>query len=334
MYDSVDIGAYCDSDSKLIVDETFWQIPSSLSVLRAQANGTVAELLPRDPRLRRNVQKTDLKMAISSFEQNLLKDFSAQPQNSPVSLPPSTNSNCIQSEVNNGAFNNVTRFESDLKKLQANYSIYAAANRPHPIAQLPKPPPLTNPNYVPKVICKYYMEGKCSKGSSCTFSHVLQPHKTPEQVRSQNAAVICSFYRLGQCMKGTNCLYSHDLSRVPCKYFHKNNGRCKDGDQCRFSHRIPLDDDERKLLEELLADDAVKKQSQVCNEVKTIGTPEKVKPTKFPVKNNKNKLPFVKKPTNIKRDQQQNTNVKRIKALEAAADAIPYDEYEPLPRSN
>ena len=48
------------------MDESFWQIPSSLSVLRAQANGTVADLLPRDPRLCRNVQKTDLKMEITS----------------------------------------------------------------------------------------------------------------------------------------------------------------------------------------------------------------------------------------------------------------------------
>ena len=93
-------------------------------------------------------------MAISSAEQNLLKDLSAQPQSSPVSLPLSTNFYFIQSEANNCAINNVTGFESDLKKLQANHSIYAAANRP--IAQPQKPPPLTNPNYVPKVIYKYF----------------------------------------------------------------------------------------------------------------------------------------------------------------------------------
>ena len=107
------------------------------------------------------------------------------------------------------------------------------------------------------------MEGKCSKGDACTFSHSLTPNRTPADVRSEHTrllslppqdllrladdqgkglwetltAGVCKF-RMGAsglCSKGDACLYSHDLHLIPCRYWHAW-GRCSSGTNCRFSH--------------------------------------------------------------------------------------------------
>ena len=95
----------------------------------------------------------------------------------------------------------------------------------------------------PKVPCRYWMEGKCSKDSECTFSHALRPNKTPEEAKSEE---VCKFHIAGNCLKGDGCLYSHDLSRVPCKFYHIK-GDCAAGVECRFSH-APINDEARKQL--------------------------------------------------------------------------------------
>lgn len=95
----------------------------------------------------------------------------------------------------------------------------------------------------PKVPCRYWMEGKCSKDSECTFSHALRPNKTPEEAKSEE---VCKFHIAGNCLKGDGCLYSHDLSRVPCKFYHVK-GDCAAGAECRFSH-APINDETRKQL--------------------------------------------------------------------------------------
>lgn len=96
---------------------------------------------------------------------------------------------------------------------------------------------------VPKVPCRYWMEGKCSKGDECTFSHAIKPNKTADEAKSEE---VCRFHIAGNCLKGENCMYSHDLSRVPCKFFHVR-GECGAADSCRFSHS-PLSEDERHRL--------------------------------------------------------------------------------------
>lgn len=105
----------------------------------------------------------------------------------------------------------------------------------------------TSSSSQPKVPCRYWMEGRCSKGDLCTFSHALKPNKTVEEAKSTTE--VCKFHIAGCCLKGDDCLYSHDLSRVPCKFFHVH-GECTAHmatGGCRFSH-APITDVERYSL--------------------------------------------------------------------------------------
>lgn len=100
--------------------------------------------------------------------------------------------------------------------------------------------------FVPRLICRYFMEGICSKGDKCTFSHSVVPNKTPEEARVKEP---CKFFIMGSCMKGEACYYSHDLSTVPCKFFHLK-GECSAvsrGSACRFSH-APIDNETLEKL--------------------------------------------------------------------------------------
>lgn len=99
----------------------------------------------------------------------------------------------------------------------------------------------------PRVPCRYWMEGKCSKGEACTFSHALVPNKTSEEARLEE---VCRFHIAGSCLKGSSCLYSHDLSKVPCKFFHAR-GECSLGSACRFSHDAVSEEVRRMLFAEL-----------------------------------------------------------------------------------
>ena len=100
--------------------------------------------------------------------------------------------------------------------------------------------------FVPRLICRYFMEGICSKGDKCTFSHAVVPNKTPEEAKVKEP---CKFFIAGSCMKGESCYYSHDLSVVPCKFFHLK-GECSanaKGAVCRFSHE-PIDKETLEIL--------------------------------------------------------------------------------------
>lgn len=110
--------------------------------------------------------------------------------------------------------------------------------------------PKTNTPFVPRLICRYFMEGICTKADKCTFSHSAIPNKTPEEARVKDP---CKFFIAGSCMKGESCFFSHDLSVVPCKFFHLK-GECSAaattrGGGCRFSH-APID---KETLEKLKA---------------------------------------------------------------------------------
>ncbi|KAK4471264.1 hypothetical protein MN116_004708 [Schistosoma mekongi] len=86
--------------------------------------------------------------------------------------------------------------------------------------------------------CRYYMDGRCSKGSSCSFLHDFVPAKKHE---------LCKFYAVGMCSKESACSYLH--GEFPCKFFHLTND-CHHGDDCKFSH-APLTDFTRSLLEKI-----------------------------------------------------------------------------------
>lgn len=102
-----------------------------------------------------------------------------------------------------------------------------------------------------RVLCKYWMEGKCTKGSSCTFSHSATPLRTPEDLRSEHSAqqIVCKYFIQGLCVKGDQCLYSHNLSRVPCKWYH-GKGECQAGTMCKFSHDPVSDEIKERLTRE------------------------------------------------------------------------------------
>ncbi|XP_041090478.1 zinc finger CCCH domain-containing protein 4-like [Polyodon spathula] len=94
-----------------------------------------------------------------------------------------------------------------------------------------------------KAICKYYIEGRCTWGEHCNFSHDIELPKKKE---------LCKFYITGFCARAENCPYMH--GDFPCKLFH-TTGSCVNGDECMFSHE-DLSEDTQDLLNKMLAEDA------------------------------------------------------------------------------
>lgn len=246
---------------RIAVQQGFWDAPPP--ILLSKSSSSVSTDLPKDPRKRKS--PTQLSPALS--KENINNNYT------------NNNSSNSNMDVAFGPPYYVLSFSQDdyHKRVQESLALLKQSLYAAPavlVAHSPFPEPSSNNNfiindhsnqkkkknkqqqqqqhvYVPKVVCKYWMEGKCSKGSLCTFSHALSPTVSPDQARSGQP---CTFHRLGQCMKGAKCLFSHDLSRWPCKYFHLN-GRCKDGDGCRFGHALPLDDEGRRLLDEMERED-------------------------------------------------------------------------------
>lgn len=87
-----------------------------------------------------------------------------------------------------------------------------------------------------KVICKYFVEGRCTWGDHCNFSHDIELPKKRE---------LCKFYITGFCARAENCPYMH--GDFPCKLYH-TTGNCINGDDCMFSHD-PLTEETRELLD-------------------------------------------------------------------------------------
>jgi hypothetical protein len=66
-------------------------------------------------------------------------------------------------------------------------------------------------------ICKFYLVGKCNKGSFCPFSHVKTKKKDFDEKKFLNEK------------------YLPILSNIPCKYF-QDNGDCPFGQHCYYFH--------------------------------------------------------------------------------------------------
>ncbi|XP_029646222.1 zinc finger CCCH domain-containing protein 4 isoform X2 [Octopus sinensis] len=90
----------------------------------------------------------------------------------------------------------------------------------------------------PHSVCKFFMEGKCSKAEDCPYSHDFIPPKKSE---------ICKFYLNSICTK-EGCLFMH--GEYPCKYFH-TGAQCYQGENCKFSHE-PLNEETKILLQKAL----------------------------------------------------------------------------------
>ncbi|KAJ3591226.1 hypothetical protein NHX12_009172 [Muraenolepis orangiensis] len=80
-----------------------------------------------------------------------------------------------------------------------------------------------HPDKKGKAICKYYIEGRCTWGDHCNFSHDIELPKKKE---------LCKFYITGFCARAE----------------HWN---CVNGEDCMFSHDA-LNDDTQDLLDKML----------------------------------------------------------------------------------
>eukprot|EP00927_Polykrikos_kofoidii_P038521 TRINITY_DN3290_c0_g1_i1.p1 TRINITY_DN3290_c0_g1~~TRINITY_DN3290_c0_g1_i1.p1 ORF type:complete len:602 (-),score=88.33 TRINITY_DN3290_c0_g1_i1:104-1909(-) len=126
-------------------------------------------------------------------------------------------------------------------------------NPPH--VQLPQQ---ASPTTVEKrTICKFWQEGHCDRGRSCTFAHgeqevgqhapVHAPGKGGDVAQyggQGDKRTICKFWREGHCERGLTCTFAHgehELGQqatgmhVICKFWIE--GSCKRGSLCNYSHR-------------------------------------------------------------------------------------------------
>jgi len=78
-----------------------------------------------------------------------------------------------------------------------------------------------------QMVCRFFKEGRCTKGAACSFSHIDDPSPTaaeyqvpasPTGFRSNGPPQVqrpCIFFQQGRCQKGDMCPYSHALDFVP-----------------------------------------------------------------------------------------------------------------------
>jgi cleavage and polyadenylation specificity factor subunit 4 len=88
-----------------------------------------------------------------------------------------------------------------------------------------------NGESVPGEICKFFLKGTCTKGTSCPFKH-----------SKVDKAVVCKHWLRGLCKKGDFCefLHEYDLSKMPECYFYAKYGECSNP-ECLYLHIKPED---------------------------------------------------------------------------------------------
>jgi len=92
-----------------------------------------------------------------------------------------------------------------------------------------------------ETVCRFYMEGRCTKGDECSFSHKATPVAPPKKPE------LCKYYLSGYCVKSDKCQFMH--AEFPCKFHHVAGLKCLNGDKCRFSHATPMNETVRDAFE-------------------------------------------------------------------------------------
>jgi hypothetical protein len=108
----------------------------------------------------------------------------------------------------------------------------------------------------PRVLCRHFARGACSRGSTCTFAHEGAVEAAPDSDASlrRQRTVPCVHFARGACSWGSACIFAHGPSQsvpvvraapsaipvqgatgtVPCRHFAR--GFCSRGSTCTFAH--------------------------------------------------------------------------------------------------
>ena len=90
-----------------------------------------------------------------------------------------------------------------------------------------------------RLVCKFFLQGRCNKGDRCRFSHVVPAGNGNAQNQSTSsfgagpAPAPTPFGGGGSSRGGGNSGGTRQL----CRFFAQ--GTCRNGDNCRFSHELP-----------------------------------------------------------------------------------------------
>ena len=111
--------------------------------------------------------------------------------------------------------------------------------------------------------CKFFLQSRCTKGTSCPFRHDTATTAAPSGQRNIRVAGVpkrtpCRFFASGECSRGNGCAFSHDLvesrqvtqeaaplenpsspaqdsrAQLVCKFYLR--GGCNHGHQCPYKH--------------------------------------------------------------------------------------------------
>ena len=72
-------------------------------------------------------------------------------------------------------------------------------------------------------ICKYFMDGNCTKGEACTFAHGADDLQNMSSNDNNKKTKICFHWTNGNCHKGRNCTFAHGQDEL--RGTKKSNGR-------------------------------------------------------------------------------------------------------------